>query len=68
MTDGIYFRATNNSKLKAIYDEIDKLEKSKIDVTEFHKKTEEFPILALIAILLFALEILLKNTIFKTTP
>jgi len=68
MTDGIYFRATNNSKLKAIYDEIDKLEKSKIDVTEFHKKTEEFSILALIAILLFALEILLKNTIFKTTP
>jgi Ca-activated chloride channel family protein len=68
MTDGIYFRATSNSKLKEIYSEIDKLEKSKIDVTEFHKKTEEFSILALIAMLLFAFEILLKNTIFKTTP
>ena len=68
MTDGIYFRATSNSKLKEIYHEIDKLEKSKIDVTEFHKKTEEFSILAIIAMLLFGLEILLKNTIFKTTP
>ena len=67
-TDGKYFRATSNRKLKEIYNEIDKLEKSKIDVTEFHKKSEEFAILALIALLLFSLEILLKNTIFKTNP
>ena len=41
-TDGKYFRATNNAKLRAIYQEIDKMEKSKIDVTEFRKKKEEF--------------------------
>jgi len=68
MTDGKYFRATSNNKLKDIYDEIDKLEKSKIDVTEFHKKTEEFLPLAVFALILFMLEFLLKNTIFKTTP
>jgi Ca-activated chloride channel family protein len=68
MTDGKYFRATSNQKLKQIYDEIDQLEKSKIDVTEFHKKSEEFEILVLLALLFFTLEILLKNTVFKTTP
>ena len=68
MTDGKYFRATSNRKLKDIYNEIDQLEKSKIDVTEFHKKSEEFEILVLFALLFFILEILLKNTVFKTTP
>ena len=42
ITDGKYFRATNNSSLKKIYDDIDKLEKSKIEVTEFHKRNEEY--------------------------
>jgi len=68
MTDGKYFRATSNSKLREIYEEIDKLEKSKIDVTEFHKKTEEFLPLAIFALLFFLLEFVLKNTVFKTTP
>jgi Ca-activated chloride channel homolog len=68
MTDGKYFRATSNTKLKEIYQEIDELEKSKIDVTEFHKKSEEFLIFALIALILFGLEIILKNTFFRTTP
>lgn len=68
MTDGKYFRATSNSKLEDIYKEIDELEKSKIDVTEFHKKTEEFLPFALLALLLVILEILLKNTVFRTTP
>ncbi len=68
MTDGKYFRATSNRKLKDIYNEIDELEKSKIDVTEFHKKSEEFEIFVLFAMLFFVLEILLKNTVFKTTP
>jgi Ca-activated chloride channel family protein len=68
MTDGKYFRATNNRELKAIYNEIDKLEKSKIDVTEFEKKHEEFLIFALIAVLLLVFEIILRNTVFKTLP
>ncbi|MCD4736434.1 MAG: VWA domain-containing protein [Bacteroidales bacterium] len=68
MTDGKYFRATSNRKLREIYNEIDKLEKSKIDVTEFRKEKEEFFIFALIAIILFTIEILLRNTVFKTLP
>ncbi len=68
LTGGVYFRATSNRKLKEIYEEIDQLEKSKIDVTEFSRKHEEFLPLALLALLLFGLEILFKNTIFRTTP
>jgi len=37
MTDGKYFRATNNEKLREIYKEIDKLEKTKISVKEYRK-------------------------------
>ena len=68
MTDGRYFRATSNEKLQEIYNEIDQLEKSKIDVTEFKKKHEEFLPLALIALGLFLLEFILRNTVFKTIP
>jgi Ca-activated chloride channel homolog len=68
MTDGQYFRATSTQKLKQIYNEIDKLEKSKIDVTEFTQKHEEFLILALIALAMFVLEFLLRNTFLKTLP
>jgi len=66
MTGGKYFRATDNDKLKSIYQEIDKLEKSKIDVTEFTEKTEEFLYLALLAFVLLTIEFLLRNTILKT--
>ena len=68
MTDGKYYRADNNRKLQEIYQEIDRLEKSKIDVTEFQKKHEEFLPLALLALVLFILEILLRNTVFRTVP
>jgi len=68
MTEGKYFRATSNRKLEEIYQEIDQLEKSKIDVTEFRKKNEEFLPLALLAMALVILEILLRNTVFKTLP
>lgn len=68
MTDGKYFRATSNQKLVDIYAEIDQLEKSKIDVTEFRRKSEEFFIFALIAFVLLGLEFIFRKTIFKTIP
>lgn len=68
MTGGQYFRATNNSKLRNIYQEIDKLEKTKINVREYSKKNEEFYVFALIAFLLLLLEILLRNTFLKRIP
>lgn len=66
MTDGKYFRATSNKKLEEIYAEIDLMEKSKIDVTEFRRKNEEFLPLALLAIFLFTIEIFLRKTIYRT--
>jgi Ca-activated chloride channel family protein len=65
ITGGKYFRATNNETLKSIYEQIDKLEKAKIDVTQYNKKTELFLPFALIALLLLLLEFGLKNTVFK---
>lgn len=67
-TGGQYFRATSNRKLKEIYSEIDQLEKSKIDVTEFSRRHEEFLPLALLALAFVILEIILRNTAFRTTP
>lgn len=68
MTGGRYFRATDNESLKKVYEEIDQLEKSKIDVTEFRKRKEEFLPLALLGLLLFGLELLLRNTLLRTLP
>jgi Ca-activated chloride channel homolog len=65
LTGGKYFRATNNETLKNIYEQIDKLEKAKIDVTQYHKKTELFLPWAIIALAFLSLEFILKNTLFK---
>jgi Ca-activated chloride channel family protein len=68
MTDGKYFRAQNNTKLRAIYKEIDKMEKTRIDVTEFRKKKEEFLPLVLLAFVLLAFEGLIRYAVLKTIP
>ncbi len=67
MTDGRYYRATDNEKFVQIYKEIDELEKSKIDVTEFRRKYEEFLPLALLAMALLLGEFVLRTTLFRTT-
>lgn len=67
-TNGKYFRATDNNKLKEIYGEIDQLEKSKIDVTEFKRKHDEYLPLALIAFMLIFAEVVLRNSLFRTSP
>jgi Ca-activated chloride channel family protein len=64
-TGGKYFRATDNNKLLQVYQEIDKLEKSKIDVRQFSRKEEKFILPALIAFILLALEMLSRITIFR---
>lgn len=66
ITDGKYFRATNKNKLEDIYQEIDRLEKSKIEVTEYKKKAEKFWWFALLAAFFVLLEFLLRNTLFKS--
>jgi Ca-activated chloride channel homolog len=68
MTDGKYFRATNNEKLRQIYHEIDKMEKSKIDVKEFRKKKEDYLPFAMLAGLLLMFEIVLRNSVLRKIP
>jgi len=65
ITGGKYFRATDNMTLKNIYEHIDQMEKAKIAVTQYHKKTELFLPFALIALLCLTAEFLLKNTWLK---
>lgn len=64
-TGGEYFRATDNDKLVQVYGEIDKLEKSKIDVKQFTRKQEKYLIPALIAFFLIALEIIAGYSVMR---
>lgn len=66
MTNGSYFRATNNQKLKEIYGEIDKLEKSKIDVKQYSRKYEEYRMFALGALVLLLIEIITRTLVFRS--
>jgi Ca-activated chloride channel family protein len=70
MTGGQYFRATNNEALAGIYKKIDELEKTifESESTEFKKKNEEFWFFALIALLLFGLEWLLRIILMRSIP
>lgn len=67
-TDAEYFRATDNDKLKAIYAEIDQLERTKIDVKEFSKKKEEYFRFALLVAFFLLSDIVLRNTLLRTIP
>jgi Ca-activated chloride channel family protein len=64
-TGGRYFRATDNDKLVQVYGEIDKLEKSKIDVKQFTRKDEKYLIPAIIAFCLLMIEMLARFTVLK---
>ncbi|MDY0026894.1 MAG: VWA domain-containing protein, partial [Lentimicrobium sp.] len=68
MTNGKYFRATNTESLREIYAEIDQMEKSKVDITEFHRKHEEFLPYALAALVLIAINFILGISIFRRFP
>ncbi len=65
LTNGKYFRATNNNSLKEIYKDIDELEKSKIQITNFHKKSEEYLPFALLGLVLLFLAFLLNISYLK---
>ena len=68
MTGGTYFRATDNSKLKAIYEEIDRMEKTKLRVNQYSKKSEEFLPFLLAAFVLLVFEIVVRHTILRSLP
>jgi Ca-activated chloride channel family protein len=65
-TGGLYFRATDSKKLKDIYEEINKLEKSEIEEIKYYNYEEKYRPLLLIALGLLFFEWVLKNTIFRS--
>ncbi len=67
-TDGQYFRATNNKALEEIYQKIDKLEKSKVEITSYRTVAELYHYLMLPMIIFFILDFVLSRTLFRKIP
>ena len=67
-TGGKYFRATDNEALEKVYNEIDQLEKTKIEVVETTRKKEEFAAFALWALLLLGVDFVLRATLLRSIP
>lgn len=65
-TGGLYFRATNNNSLIAIYDEINKLEKTEVEEFKYYNYQEKYRSLLLAALLFLILEWILKHTLFRS--
>ena len=65
MSDGNFYRATNNKELKQIYHDIDKLEKSRLSVKKFSKHYEAYQPFAVVALLILLIEVLLKHTLLR---
>ncbi|RXG22183.1 vWA domain-containing protein [Leeuwenhoekiella aequorea] len=65
-TGGLYFRATDNESLEEIYDEINKLEKTDVEEFKYTNYEEMFRPLVLLAGLLLLIEVVLRNTIFRS--
>ena len=65
-TGGYFFRATDNEKLEAIYDEINKLEKTEIEEFKYYRYEEKFRPWVLLAGALLLLEWLLRITVFRS--
>tara|TARA_B100000767_G_scaffold275786_2_gene315612 strand:- start:1511 stop:2515 length:1005 start_codon:yes stop_codon:yes gene_type:complete len=65
-TGGLYFRATDSKRLKDIYDEINKLEKTEVEEFKYYNYEEKFRLLILITIGLLFIEWLMKTTIFRS--
>ena len=67
-TNGNYFRAGSNAKLEEVYQEIDKLEKTKLNVKEFSKREDDYQLFAWILVVSILLEVVLRNSILKRIP
>ncbi len=65
-TGGAYFRATDNKKLEDIYEEIDQMEKTKIEVTQYRKKSEKYLSWASLGMIFLLIEFSLKHTLFRS--
>lgn len=67
-TGGKYFRATDNHMLGNVFDEIDSLEKTRLDVTRYSQTEEDFMIWLLLAIIFLSLEMTIRYFILRRIP
>ena len=68
VTEGNFYRATNNRELKQIYKDIDKLEKTKMDVKTYSKRYEAYQPFAIAALIVLLFELLLRTTVLRRIP
>ena len=68
MTGGKYFRATDNRRLKDVYDEINQLERSRVEVENFTHYQERFTLFAILALVLLIGEFVLRQTWLRRLP
>ena len=68
VSNGMYFRAKDKKGLKRIYQQIDELEKTKVEVKEYTRFDELFPYFVFPGLVLLLLEVYLRNTVFRTIP
>ena len=67
-TGGIFYRATSRTSLREVYDDIDKLEKTKLKVNNYNRRYEAYQPFALAALLLLLLEMLVRQTLLRRLP
>jgi Ca-activated chloride channel family protein len=68
LTGGKYYRATDSKSLTQVYEQIDQLEKTKIEVIETTRKKEEFTRFAFFALILLCVDIVLRTTVLRSIP
>ena len=68
LTGGRYFRATDNESLTSIYEEIDQLERTEIEVENFTQYAERFPVVLAFGLLLLLMEVGLAQTVLRKLP
>ena len=68
LTGGRYFRATDNESLTSIYEEIDALERTEIEVENFTQYAERFPVVLAFGLLLLMMEVGLSETVLRKLP
>ena len=68
MTGAKYFRATNNKKLEEIYSEIDRLEKTRVEVTSYRSRKELFPLWIYLGLFSVLAEVILSKTYLRRLP
>jgi len=67
-TGGKYYRADKTETLRSVYDEIDQLEKTEVEVKKYQRYRELFPLVALPGLVLLLLEVILNHTVWRKLP